>query len=74
MSICSFTRISLLMEAEEELNMEGQLGKSASDSFHQHITDATKDILSLGSDRGFMIARFGAWIRTAVRQNFSLRI
>lgn len=49
-SVCSFTRISLLIEAEEEMNVEGHLGKSASDALHQHRTDVTKDILSLGSE------------------------
>lgn len=49
-SVCSFTRVSSLVEAEEEMNVEGQEGKSASDAFHQHRTDVTKAVLSLGSE------------------------
>lgn len=48
-SVCSFTRISSFVEAEEEANGEGQLGQSASDAHHQHRTDGTEGVLSLGS-------------------------
>lgn len=32
------------------MNVEGQLGKSATDAFPQHRTDGTKDVLSFGSE------------------------
>lgn len=37
------------MEAEEKVNVEAQLGQSASDAHHQHRTDGTEGVLSLGS-------------------------